>query len=185
MLSVWGSVLACFPSCDGVLWDSAAARATSGGRRSADPAACTVSGGGLHAGGGGHVVEFLSSGSLSATARRTPASPWSLGGLRSRWSCPGSSPSLSASSGGVGHALVHLRFPSSPSCEHIGAEIGDFPSAMSQSVDSNVSTAPGGSRGGGAAARLRSASVLVGVRDPRDPDVFSGFFGVSCTVCCG
>jgi hypothetical protein len=181
MLSAWGSVSACFPSCGGVLRDPAVARATSGGGGSADPVVCTVSGGGLLAGGGGHAVELLSPGSLSATARRAPASPWSLGGLRCRWCCLGSAPPLSPGSGGDGHGPVLLRFFSFPSCEHGGAENGDFPSAMTQSADSKVSTAPGGSRGGGAAARLRSASVLAENRDPRDPDVISVFFGVSCS----
>ena len=102
MLLVWSLVSACFLSCDGVLRSSAAARATCGGRRSMDLAVCAVSGDGLRAGGGDHFVEFLSPGSISATARRAPALPWSLGGLCGRWSGPRSLLPPSAGDGGDG-----------------------------------------------------------------------------------
>ena len=80
MLLVWCLVSARFPSCDGVPRSSAVACAACGGRGSADLLVCTVSGGGLRAGGDGHVMELLSSGFFSATVRKAPASPWSLGG---------------------------------------------------------------------------------------------------------
>ena len=69
MLLVSSSVSARSLSYDGVLRGSAVARATSGGRGCADLAVCTVSGGGLRAGGGGHVVELLSSGFFSEIGR--------------------------------------------------------------------------------------------------------------------
>ena len=80
MLLIWCLVSARFPSCDGVPRSSAVACAACGGRGSADLLVCTVSGGGLRAGGDGHVMELLSSGFFSATVRRAPASLWSLGG---------------------------------------------------------------------------------------------------------
>ena len=67
------------------------------------------------------------------------------------------------------------------SCGHAEAEIGDFPCAKMLPQDPRSALAPGGSGGGGAAARLRSASVDAGCRVPRGVVVFSTFFGC-CTA---
>ena len=79
-----------------------------------------------------------------------------------------SSSPMPAGEGGDVHALVLLRSSSSPSCEHIEAEIDDFLTATNPSAESKVSPVPGGSCGGGAAARLLSASEMLVRWDPRD-----------------
>ena len=86
VLPEWSLVSPRFPFCGDGPWSVAVVRAAFGARGSADPSGCTVSGHGRRAGGGDHAVEFLSSGSLSATVRRAPSLPWGLEDLRCRWS---------------------------------------------------------------------------------------------------
>jgi hypothetical protein len=172
VLAVRSVVSACFPSCDGVLRDLVVARATSGGRGSADSSACIVSVRGPCAGGGDHALEFWSPGSRSATTRLAPSSPWNLGVLLCRWSDSGSS---SLSPAGERIDLVVPRSPSSPSCWYEETESDDFPSAWISPETSLL--APGGSGGGDAAARPCSASEVAGGGFSKDPSVFFGFFG--------
>ena len=80
------------------------------------------------------------------------------------------------------HVQVLHRSPSSPSCEHEAAENGDFPSAVKPTTESKGLPAPGGSRGGGAAARPRSASELLGCSISKDSVVIFIFCGVCCTL---
>jgi hypothetical protein len=69
----------------------------------------------------------------------------------------------------------------SSSCGYVATEIGDFPSASLLPGESRFSPAPGGSGGGRAAARLRSASAVV-EEWIRDLVVISIFFEVFCTA---
>ena len=132
------------------------------------------------AGVGDLAMELLSPGSYAVTSRLAPASSGSLGVCR--WSGPSSS-SSSPFDGGVDfHKLIRLCSSSSPSCEHIGAENGDFPSAFYPSTESKIRPAPAGSGGGGAAARLCSASASAGEWAAEDFVVFLLFCRVSCKI---
>ena len=71
-------------------------------RGSTDLASWFVSGPGQRAGGGDHAVAFLYPGFSSATVRRTPSLPWSLGGQCGRWSRLRSPLPLLAGVGGDG-----------------------------------------------------------------------------------
>ena len=80
-------------------------------------------------------------------------------------------------------AAAVLPSSSPPSCGHAEAESDDFPTATNPSAGYKATPAPGGSGGSGAAARPRSASEWVGIRGPKDLDVFSVFFGVFASAC--
>jgi hypothetical protein len=185
MSSAWCVVSVSSPFCVGVLWDLAVARVSFGGRGSVDPSVCAVAVRGHRAGGGVHGLVFRSSGSVSVATRLSPSSSWSLEGLLCRWSGPRSSSSSPAGEGGDLHASVQLCFSSSSSCEHVAAESGDFPSALIPPEDTKASPAPGGSGHGGAAARLRSASMAAVELCPKDFLVISVLYGVCCNLSCG
>ena len=80
--------------------------------------------------------------------------------------------------------LLVLCSSSPSSCGHAEAEIDDFPSVVMLPEDTRFPLAPGGSGGGGPAARLRSASVVAEEWVPGDLVVFSLFFGF-CTAMFG
>jgi len=102
---------------------------------------------------------------------------WCVGGPSSS-----SSPLCCSGDGGGGGDSVLLRFDASSSCGPATAEGGDFPSARRPAAESLVSSAPGGSGGAGAAARLHPASECAERRAPRDPFVIFEFSGVLCNA---
>lgn len=111
----------------------------------------------------------------SAEARATSPSSRFVGGLKFlQVLAPGRPPRSGAA--------VVLPSSSPPSCGHAEAESDDFPAATKPTASFKATPAPGGSGGSGAAARPRSASEVVGIRGPRDLDVFSVFSGVYATA---
>jgi hypothetical protein len=79
---------------------------------------------------------------------------------------------------------VVLHSSSLSSCGYVETEIGDFPSASLLPDESRFSQDPGGSGGGRAAARLRSASTVT-EEWFRVWFVISVFFEILCTAVIG
>jgi hypothetical protein len=101
------------------------------------------------------------------------------------WRLPGSSSPLFGEGDDDLFTVVLRCSSSSPSCGYAETEIGDFPSASNLPGESRFPRAPGGSGGGSAAARLRSASVAAEEWVELDLVVIFDFFGVLCTAVLG
>jgi hypothetical protein len=171
--------------CVKVPWSLAVAPSTSGAPGSLDLRSCWCSELDRRAGVGDLALELLSPGSYAVTTRLAPASSGSLGGLVYRWSGPRSTSSSSVGEDDDFHQRVLLCSSSSPSCEHVEAKNGDFPSAFNPSTESRVRPAPAGSGGGGAAAHLCSASASAGEWVTEDLLVILSFCRVRCNLMCG
>jgi hypothetical protein len=135
---------------------------------------------GRHGGGGGCVLWGSSPWGRLSTPRRLLLRR--CGPAKVSWRCSGSSSLSPVGAGGDDLGSAVLCSSSSPTCGYGETENDDFPSATMLPQDLASTPAPGGSGGGAAAARPRSASVAEDGCHSRDLVVISCFFGVCCTA---